>query len=209
MNPFREFSRALRDTNKLQPRYYWLTSSIGLAGVILGLASFILYSAAPASVLGIDSKAPLRDEPNGTLELFLLLLGFAVLIYLGCVCAAGCFAMFMLATGRITRGEALLYTLFSKYPASWFNSLSNAPSQFVVYPEGLRAQVGDVVTFHGDRSRVEEVIVDEVVTAFGVEEAGVMLTNESFGRVFVPASGFDEDFAFVSRGPKPNSAANG
>jgi hypothetical protein len=47
---------------------------------------------------------------------------------------------------------------------------------------------------------VEEVIVDELVRAFGVEEPGLMLTNETFGRVFVPASGFNEDFEFVARG---------
>ena len=63
-----------------------------------------------------------------------------------------------------------------------------------------RARAGDIVTYHGERSTVEVVIVDELLTEWGVDEPGLMLQNASFGRVFVSAFDFDEDFAYVSRG---------
>lgn len=74
------------------------------------------------------------------------------------------------------------------------------PHSHITYPEGSQAQAGDVVTYHGERSTVEVVIVDELLPEWGVDEPGLMLQNASFGRVFIPASGFDEDFAYVSRG---------
>jgi hypothetical protein len=46
----------------------------------------------------------------------------------------------------------------------------------------------------------EVVIVDDLLPEWGVEEPGLMLRNATFGRVFIPASGFDEDLAYVSRG---------
>ncbi len=73
------------------------------------------------------------------------------------------------------------------------------PHSHISYPEGLQARAGDIVTYHGERSTVEVVIVDQLITEWGVEEPGLMLRNASFGRVFVPESGFDEDFAYVSR----------
>jgi hypothetical protein len=74
------------------------------------------------------------------------------------------------------------------------------PHSSLPYPSGTQSRAGDVVTYHGERSTVELVIVDELVAEWGVEEPGVLLQNASFGRVFIPASGFDEDFTYVSRG---------
>jgi hypothetical protein len=74
------------------------------------------------------------------------------------------------------------------------------PHSPLAYPSGPEARAGDVVTYHGERSTVELVVVDELVAEWGVEESGVLLQNASFGRVFIPASGFDEDFVYVSRG---------
>jgi hypothetical protein len=70
----------------------------------------------------------------------------------------------------------------------------------ITYPGGPEARARDIVTYHGERSIVELVIVDQLIAEWGVEESGLMLQNASFGRVFVPASSFDEDFAYVSRG---------
>jgi hypothetical protein len=73
------------------------------------------------------------------------------------------------------------------------------PHSHINYPDGLQAQVGDVVAYHGERSTVEVVIIDELIAAWRVDEPGLMLRNAGFGRVFIPASGFDEDLSYVSR----------
>lgn len=67
------------------------------------------------------------------------------------------------------------------------------------YPDGQEARAGDVVMYHGERSTVEVVIVGDLMAEWGVAEAGVMLQNASFGRVFVADTSADEDLAFVSR----------
>jgi hypothetical protein len=74
------------------------------------------------------------------------------------------------------------------------------PHSPISYPGGPLAEAGDIVTYHQERSTVEAVIVGDRVSEWGVEEPGLMLQNVSFGRVFVPVSGFDEDLSYVSRG---------
>ncbi len=68
------------------------------------------------------------------------------------------------------------------------------------YAEGHEALAGDVVMYHGDRSTVEAVIVGSLIAEWGVAEAGIILQNASFGRVFVSDTSTDEDLVFVSRG---------
>ena len=81
------------------------------------------------------------------------------------------------------------------------------PQTHITYPEGPQARAGDVVTYFGERSTVEVVIVDDLIAQWGVEEPGLMLQNANFGRVFVAASGLNEAFVYVSRETRWQSTA--
>ena len=74
------------------------------------------------------------------------------------------------------------------------------PNVPIRYPGGPSAEAGDVVVYHHERSTVEVVVCGDLLAEWGVQEAGLMLQNASFGRVFVPESGFDEDLSYVCRG---------
>lgn len=122
MNVFRELARALKDTPRLQPRYYVLTSVIGLAGVGLGIGAMLLASDLLAASLGIAPNAPLGTQAHGTAWLVIFLALIPVSAYVGVVAVAGSFATLMVLLGRITTDEALRYTFLSRYPRYWLKS---------------------------------------------------------------------------------------
>ena len=106
-------------TNRLKPKYYRLTSAIGLVGVGIGLGVGVLALSAGAEFFGVDTGAPAEGVFNTTVMLVSIIFIFTFSIYAGCAVVAGIFSMFMLVSGRFTLNQAVAYTFLSRYPRSW------------------------------------------------------------------------------------------
>jgi len=64
------------------------------------------------------------------------------------------------------------------------------------YRNGIEARVGDRVDYHGEPSEVEDVVdTDEKRVEWRADYLGLLLTNRTFGRVYVKCG----DVEFVSR----------
>jgi hypothetical protein len=120
MNIFLEFSKAFRETKNLERRYYILTSVVGLAGVLVGIAFMAVTATFFAEFLGIELTKPLREEPNGRLWFGAFLTSIPIAIYLGVICVAGLFSAVMVGVGKVTMNDAVRYTFLSRYPRTWF-----------------------------------------------------------------------------------------
>jgi hypothetical protein len=120
MNPIRPLSQAFAETYRLEKRYFWLTSFVGLMGVCVGIAFMLMTASWLASLLGIEPNASLKHQSNGFLWFGIFLMCIPISIYLGVVIAAGLFSTVMVSLGKFTKSEAVRYTFLSRYPAYWF-----------------------------------------------------------------------------------------
>jgi membrane protease YdiL (CAAX protease family) len=129
VNPLRELLHNASETYRLEPRYYRLTSCVGLLGVLVGIRIFLVGGEVLAALLHVTPDGPLRSQPNGTLWIVAFIACIPVAVYAGAVLVAGVFAAVMVGLGKVTPAEALPYTLLSRYPVSWFkSSMAPAPS---------------------------------------------------------------------------------
>ena len=94
-------------TYSLKKKYYWLTSCVGLTGVVLGLLLF-------STIFRV-----LAVENTGILVLLLLVL-FLVCIFAGIILVASVTGFCMYKFGALTKEEAKNYALYSRYPSHWF-----------------------------------------------------------------------------------------
>jgi hypothetical protein len=114
-----EFQKNHRDSFRLLPKYFWITTAIGLLGVTLGFALvavfwFFIY---PESFnLGVRKPAKWSDLPI----ILSIILSLCVFLYVGVVIVASIFSLFMLLKGLFTREDAIYYSLVSRYPHYWF-----------------------------------------------------------------------------------------
>lgn len=76
----------------------------------------------------------------------------------------------------------------------------------VVYPSGEDVREGDHVRYLGEVGTVEFVVTDKKTNDQSSDwytdqfpGGGVMITNETFGRVFLSSADFDGHLEFVSR----------
>lgn len=122
MQPLREILQNATSAHRLQRRFYWLTTCVGFLGVAVGIGFMVVVSSTLASMLGISIERPLLDQPHGAQWLFAFFLSIPVAIYLGAVLVAGSFAAAMVALGKLSTREAVLYALLSRYPADWFKA---------------------------------------------------------------------------------------
>jgi len=102
-------------TYRLQRKYYWLTTCVGIFAGAAGIA--VMYAAAHllASMLGVSLSA--RASP---LWIALFLFAIPLSFYLAMVVVVGTFGLFMVCAGRFTLSEAQHYALRSRYPQRWF-----------------------------------------------------------------------------------------
>jgi hypothetical protein len=65
----------------------------------------------------------------------------------------------------------------------------------MTYPDGAEMRVGDAVSFENGRAEgtIEAIVERDHLAEFGVDEPGVMLKSDPFGRVFIPQSLFGPD----------------
>jgi hypothetical protein len=115
----RELVQSWKNTGRLQPRFYALTSIVGLIGVGAGCALMVVAARFLESTLGIAPKAALGDQANGVAWLVLFLASIPIAIYAGVVAVAGALGAVMVLLGKCTPGEAVRYALLSKYPRYW------------------------------------------------------------------------------------------
>jgi hypothetical protein len=120
----KEYFSNLGKTYSLKPKYYALTSFIGLAGVFIGLALGALLLLSLASACGINIDETVTDGTTKAIMFFCVIFGFSFSIYLGCVISAGCFSVIMLLLNKFTAKQAVGYTFLSSYPDSWFKEYS-------------------------------------------------------------------------------------
>jgi hypothetical protein len=75
----------------------------------------------------------------------------------------------------------------------------------VRHPDGKSALVGEIVELHREKSVVEHVLTTPAdFTGWGLDQPGVVLVNDSFGRVFIGSADCadeDSEVVFVSRQP--------
>ncbi len=122
MNVLRELAHAFEETRRLRPRFYLLTSAVGLVGGGVGIGVMLLAAIQLGAALGIEPNAPLRNQANGVAWIALFLALIPVAIYIGVVAVAGSFAMVMILLGRFTTNEALRYAFLSRYPRNWLKN---------------------------------------------------------------------------------------
>lgn len=109
----------LGKTYSLKPKYYTLTSIIGLSGVFLGLFLGVVLFFSLANTFGINLDEPVSGGLNKAIMLLSVVFGFSFFIYLGCVIVAGVFSIAMVACNKFTIKQAIEYTFLSSYPDSW------------------------------------------------------------------------------------------
>jgi len=119
MNAFRELAQSWKETTRLQPRFYALTSVVGLAGVGVGCALMVVAARLLEDALGIAPNASLGSQVNGVAWVVLFLIAIPIAIYAGVVVVAGLLGAVMVLLGRFTPSEALRYALLSRYPRDW------------------------------------------------------------------------------------------
>jgi hypothetical protein len=124
-------SRIIRNasaTYQLKPRYYWLTTIIGLLAVLIALCLWCPLFLKLLELAGMD----LNTQLNGIVDVFILIAVFVVLmipcIYTGIIFIAGPFCIYMILTGKFSKKEAFEYILYSEYPARWFPEAITKPS---------------------------------------------------------------------------------
>ncbi|WP_049630987.1 hypothetical protein [Cellvibrio sp. pealriver] len=121
---FKQLQINLAKTNLLKPKYYTLTSSIGLAGVFVGLALGIVLLLSLAKANGIDTEATVTGGLNKAIMLFSVVFGLSFSIYIGCVIVAGLFSVVMLILNKFTIKQAVGYTFLSSFPDDWLKENS-------------------------------------------------------------------------------------
>jgi hypothetical protein len=62
----------------------------------------------------------------------------------------------------------------------------------IMFADGVEVHVGDRITLEGEPSVVEVIIdTEDEKAAWGLQEIGLMVTNESMGRVFQSVNAVD------------------
>lgn len=119
---WKELLRNASATYNLQPRYYWLTTAVGLLATGLAIAIMFGLGSVYSALLGISAAEPLREAPNGVLWALLFFGSMPLAFYAAMVVVAyGC-ASAMASVGLMKREEVKFYALRSRYPSKWFRS---------------------------------------------------------------------------------------
>ena len=119
MKALRELAQSWKATGRLQPRFYALTSIVGLVGVGLGCALMVVAARFLESALGIAPHAALGNQENGFAWFVFFLAAIPIAIYLGVAVVAGILGAVMVLLGKFTPREAIRYALLSRYPQYW------------------------------------------------------------------------------------------
>jgi hypothetical protein len=117
---WREFLlKGFTDLHKLQPKYYKLTSGLGMIGVVTLIALMLICDHLIGRILSIGGGDDLRSHPPGLLYIFLFVVFSPIAAYTAMVFVAGVFSIVMICLGRMTRSEGVRYTFLSHYPDYW------------------------------------------------------------------------------------------
>ncbi len=107
------------DAAKLKPKYYWLTSFVGLAGTFTAIG--ILYLSL-SIIEWVGLGAYLEYAENNTILTIGFFIALIVLFYLMCVLFASIVSKKLVRKGTMTREEARVYTRASQYPKHWYKT---------------------------------------------------------------------------------------
>ena len=122
MNVFKELDENYVATFRLQKRYLWLTSIVGLCSVFLGIAIMLALFFYVAPIMGYTpSSKPSDNALEAVAAAVAVIFGFILCVYIGVLIVAGSFSFFMYKLGRFSKEQAVFYTLISRYPDYWFN----------------------------------------------------------------------------------------
>jgi hypothetical protein len=113
MEPMAYFCELLanaKSTYRLKPRYYWLTTGVGLAAVTLGCALLCVIFAAICS----------SPHVNSVFGIALFFASIPFVFYAAGVCVAGIFGAVLIYLQHFTLLDAINYALISRYPRHWF-----------------------------------------------------------------------------------------
>jgi len=107
------------DLHRLQPKYYRLTSRLGMIAGTAFVISILLFALVVQDLLNLKPGGDLRDHPNGMLALVLLFVFLPILAYAAMILIAGTFGIIMVCLGKMTTSETLRYAFLSHYPDYW------------------------------------------------------------------------------------------
>lgn len=118
MNPFKEFLANAEATASLRPRYYALTTLIGLAAVVVGAAAWYvcLVSITTRLAVPLNQAVPLDARSIWIGAWFLL--GFPICIYVAAVMVAGVYGAMMILRGKHVEARRDLLRLAFTLPQS-------------------------------------------------------------------------------------------
>jgi asparagine N-glycosylation enzyme membrane subunit Stt3 len=116
----REIFKNARLTYSLKPKYYRLTSSVGLIGCIAGLALAIYMTMLGFSLVGIEGGEPITTVTGKLGAGIFTIISFALSIYVGCVVTASLVSIYLVFVGEFSVNEAYFYSFRSRYPKRWF-----------------------------------------------------------------------------------------
>ena len=116
MNPFREILQNANATYRLQRRYYWLTTVVGIGAIAVGipLAFFV------GKTLAVFTHGPIQAEAGNIIRGLLFIASIPVLFYLCGVAVASLVSLILIRRRVLSPAEAKHYALLSRYPTRWF-----------------------------------------------------------------------------------------
>ena len=106
--------------DSLDKKYYRITTSVGLVGVILGILIVIYVGGFLASFMGIDLDAPVQSLVSKLVGFVIGISFFILCLLVGMHISTSTFSMYMYFSGKFTKEEAVNYALYSRYPDHWF-----------------------------------------------------------------------------------------
>jgi hypothetical protein len=132
MKFLQEIAKSYSNTKLLKQRYRLVTNTVGLFGVMVGVAIAALLG----KLAHLQMPIQMPSGMLGTAALAVVIVVIAAFFYLGCVIVAGLLGCVMVYRGKFTKREAMEYALYSKYPRHWFpvSTRPNAPADVPAAP---------------------------------------------------------------------------
>ena len=107
-------------TYSLQRRYYWLTTTVGLLAVVVGIPAMLLVANLLAAWLGVPLNSRAQETPGSVVWALFFLMSIPLVLYASVVVVAWLATFPMCWFGAMAPQDVKYYVLRSRYPAHWF-----------------------------------------------------------------------------------------
>jgi hypothetical protein len=122
MNPLSEFFENAQATSQLAPKFYWLTSAVGILVCLVAAAVMYVSAFALGAVLGLEPDDPIRESPEGILWAVLFLLAIPLSVAFAMIPLAWFCGLLLVRMGYMRPEEVKYYALRSRYPKHWYKN---------------------------------------------------------------------------------------